>query len=193
MFFHPVNGFLYWTDGDDERAPTQIINQSLFSGVFRIDVDRRGGNISHPIPRQPANGTTANYYIPNDNPFVGQSGVLEEFYALGLRSPHRMTYDPPSGRIFIGDVGAGSREEIDLIEPTDPAGLNFQRSRIEGLGGDLTPPYIGVNKRPIIDYTHSEGQAVIGGARFFRRPVRAGRRGTKNFLRNRPETNARVD
>ncbi len=163
MFFHPVNGFLYWTDGDDERAPTQIINQNLFSGVFRIDVDMRGGNISHPIPRQPAKGATANYYIPNDNPFVGQSGVLEEFYALGLRSPHRMTCDPPSGRIFIGDVGAGSREEIDLIEPTDPPGLNFQWSRIEGLGGDLTPPYIGVNKRPIIDYTHSEGQAVIGG------------------------------
>ena len=163
MFFHPLNGFLHWTDGDDERAPTQIINQSLFSGVFRIDVDMRGGNISHPIPRQPARGSTANYFIPNDNPFVGQSGVLEEFYALGLRSPHRMTYDLPSGRIFIGEVGAGSREEIDLIEPTDPPGLNFQWSRIEGMGGDLTPPYIGVNKRPIIDYTHSEGQAVIGG------------------------------
>src|SRR5947207_2074889 len=61
MFFHPVNGFLYWTDGDDERAPTQIINQNLFSGVFRIDVDMRGGSISHPVPRQPQNGTTANY------------------------------------------------------------------------------------------------------------------------------------
>ncbi len=31
----------------------QIINKSLYSGVFRIDVDCRGGNISHPIPRQP--------------------------------------------------------------------------------------------------------------------------------------------
>ena len=51
MFFHPVNGFLYWTDGDDERAPTQIINRNLFSGVFRIDVDMRGGNISHQIGR----------------------------------------------------------------------------------------------------------------------------------------------
>src|SRR5262249_15164162 len=33
----------------------------------------------------------------------------------------------------------------------------------EGLQGDLTPPYIGINKRPILDYTHSEGQAIIGG------------------------------
>jgi hypothetical protein len=80
MFFHPTNGFLYVTDGDDENvANTQIIDQDLFSGVWRLDVDMRGGAISHPIPRQPANGVTANYYIPNDNPFVGVPNALEEF------------------------------------------------------------------------------------------------------------------
>ncbi len=89
--------------------------------------------------------------------------MLEEFFALGLRSPHRMTHDPVSDRIFIGDVGAGSREEVSVIEPTDPGGLNFQWDRIEGLGGDLVPPYIGVNRRPIIDYGRSDGAAVIGG------------------------------
>lgn len=163
MFFHPDNGFLYWTDGDDASGSnTQIINRNLFSGVFRIDVDQRGGAISHPIPRQPANGTTANYFIPNSNPFVGQPGVLEEFFCIGLRSPHRMTIDPPSGRIFIGDVGAGSREEISIIEPGESA-LNFQWDRIEGLNGDLTPPYLGINRRPVLDYPHSEGFAVIGG------------------------------
>ncbi len=164
MFFHPANGFLYVTDGDDaDGSHNQIITKSLFSGIWRLDVDQRGGAISHPIPRQPVKGATANYYIPNNNPFVGQSNVLEEFYAIGLRSPHRMTYDAISGRIFIGDVGQSSREEIDVVEPGDPAGLNFQWNRIEGLQGDLTPPYLGVNKRPILDYTHGEGQAVIGG------------------------------
>ena len=162
MFFHPTNGFLYWTDGDDERSPTQIITNKLFSGVFRIDVDMRGGAISHPIPRQPVLGATANYFIPNDNPFVGQANVLEEFFCLGLRSPHRMTIDPPTGRIYIGDVGAGSREEISRFN-TGESGLNFQWSVIEGLNGDLTPPYVGTNWRPILDYTHAEGQAVIGG------------------------------
>ena len=93
MFFHPTNGFLYWTDGDNSVGDNdQIINKSLYSGVFRIDVDCRGGDFSHPPPRQPMNGFTANYFIPNDNPFVGQSNVLEEFFCLGLRSPHRMTY-----------------------------------------------------------------------------------------------------
>ena len=162
MFFHPANGFLYWTDGDDERSATQIITNKLFSGVFRIDVDQRGGSISHAIPRQPTLGTTANYFIPNDNPFVGQTNVLEEFYCLGLRSPHRMTIDPPTGRVFIGDVGAGSREEISILEPGE-SGLNFQWSVIEGLGGDLVQPYVGTNRRPVLDYTHADGQAVIGG------------------------------
>ena len=163
MFFHPKNGFLYWTGGDNANGDnTQIINRSLFSGVFRIDVDCRGGNVSHPIPRQPANGVTANYFIPNNNPFVGQSNVLEEFFCLGLRSPHRMTYDPLTGRIFIGDVGESAREEIDVIEPGE-SGLNFQWNRCEGTLGKMIPPYIGISRGPLLDYPHSDGRAIIGG------------------------------
>ena len=163
MFFHPVNGFLYWTDGDNSVGDNdQIINKSHYSGVFRVDVDRRGGNISHAPPRQPLNGVTAHYYIPNDNPFVGQSNVLEEFFCLGLRSPHRMTYDAVTGRIFIGDVGESSREEIDIIEPGESA-LNFQWNRCEGNLGTMTEPYIGISRGPILDYPHSDGRAIIGG------------------------------
>ena len=163
MFFHPKNGFLYWTDGDNANGDnTQIINRSLFSGVFRVDVDCRGGNVSHPPPRQPANGVTAHYFIPNDNPFVGQSNVLEEFFCLGLRSPHRMTYDPPTGRVFIGDVGESAREEIDVIEPGE-SGLNFQWDRCEGTLGEMKPPYLGISRGPVLDYPHSDGRAIIGG------------------------------
>ncbi len=163
MFFHPKNGFLYLTIGDNSVSDNdQIINKSLFSGVMRIDVDCRGGNISHPIPRQPVNGVTSNYYIPNDNPFVGQPNVLEEFFCLGLRSPHRMTIDPVTGRIFIGDVGESSREEVDVIEPGESA-LNFQWNRCEGNLGEMKPPYIGISRGPVLDYPHSDGRAVIGG------------------------------
>ena len=164
IFFHPANGFLYWTDGDDANtANTQIITNKMLSGVFRIDVDERGGSISHAPPRQPVNGVTANYFIPNDNPFVGQTNVLEEFFCLGLRSPHRMTEDSGSGRIFIGDVGQSSREEVDVIESGE-SGLNFQWATIEGLNGDLVPPFVGLSRRPILDYPHTDGNfAVIGG------------------------------
>jgi len=168
MFFHPTNGFLYLTNGNDaNNANDQVINKGFFGCILRIDVDKRGGTISHAPTTRAVEEVSPNwpqYYVPNDNPFVGVSGALEEIYGLGLRSPHRMTYDAVSNRIFIGDVGEGTKEEVDVIEPTDPGGLNFQWHQIEGYGGDLTGTYFGVNKRPMIDYTHgSDGSAVIGG------------------------------
>ncbi len=126
MFFHPKDGFLYLTVGDDEDGGnSQRIDHNLLGGLMRIDVDQRGGNVSHPIPRQPANGHTDHYFIPNDNPFVGKAGVLEEFYGIGLRSPHRMTHDAVTGRTFIADVGDSQREEVDVIENVRPAGAEL--------------------------------------------------------------------
>ncbi|MEO5713721.1 MAG: Ig-like domain-containing protein [Luteolibacter sp.] len=168
MFFHPANGFLYLTNGNDNNtAYDQTISKGLFGCVIRIDVDKAGGNVSHAPTKRAFEEVGPNwpnaYYVPNDNPFVGVANALEEIYAIGLRSPHRMTVDRVTGRIFIGDVGGGSWEEISTIEPNDPPGLNFQWAKIEGYHGDLTPPYIGVNKRPLLDYSHSQGNAVIGG------------------------------
>jgi len=164
LAFQPVTGLLFLAIGDNNHAINdQRIDLDLFSSVLRIDVDCRGSTISHPPPRQPAHGRTGHYFIPNDNPFVGQSGVLEEFYGLGLRNPFRISFDAPSGRMFVTDVGEQLREELNVVEPAEPGGLNFQWNQIEGLQGDLTPPYIGVNKRPTLDYTHAEGQAIIGG------------------------------
>jgi uncharacterized repeat protein (TIGR03806 family) len=169
MFFHPKDGFLYLTMGNNSNPDNdQIINRSLYGGVLRIDVDCRGGNISHPIPRQPLNGHTANYYVPNDNPWVGatnvmgETNVLEEFFCLGLRSPHRMTYDSGSGRIYIGDVGDSAREEVDIIQPGEK-GLNFQWPYREGKLGTMKSPYIGASRDPVLDYPHTDGRAVIGG------------------------------
>ena len=163
LFFHPHDGFLYYSDGDDRRGPTQVVDKDLFSGVFRLDVDQRGGNVSHPIPRQPNHGRTANYFIPNDNPFVGRPGVLEEYFALGLRNPYRMTIDTASRRIYIGDVGMDQREEIDVIEPGDRHGVNFQWNLAEGRGTMLKSPFPGADRPPLYDYDHGEGQAVVGG------------------------------
>jgi glucose/arabinose dehydrogenase/mono/diheme cytochrome c family protein len=172
MFFHPRDRFLYLTVGDEGDCALgncQRIDKDLFSGVLRIDVDMRGGAVSHPIPRQPEAGTTANYFIPNDNPFVGKSGVLEEFYAVGLRSPHRMTYDATDDLAWIGDVGEATREEIDLLK----RGGNYQWPAFEGfrrvpIGEQraklpLPDPAPGVWSDPVLDFPHDEVGAVIGG------------------------------
>lgn len=166
MFFGPKDGFLYLALGDDARGKNnQRLNGGLFSGVIRIDVDQRGGAISHAPIRQPlpAGGTTANYFIPNDNPFVGKPDVLEEFFALGLRNPHRMTCDAASGRIFIGDVGEGAQEELNVIEAGDPKGLNFQWNLAEGMPDKVVKTALGVSKSPLLAYRHLEGRAIIAG------------------------------
>ena len=164
MFFHPDDGFLYLSLGDEggDYGNSQRIDRDLFGGVIRIDVDRRGGGVSHPIARHPEGGTTDGYFIPDDNPWVGVPGALEEFWCLGLRSPHRMTLDPPTGRIWLGDVGDNSREEVDLIEK----GANYQYNYREGTrGGPAGRParVLGREVLPVHEYAHSQGTAVIGG------------------------------
>ena len=89
------DGFLYITVGDEDSMNDQFLNsqeitQDLYSGILRIDVNQTGGEVSHPIRNQPQTGTTSGYFIPSDNPWVGVDGALEEFYAIGLRSPHNL-------------------------------------------------------------------------------------------------------
>jgi uncharacterized repeat protein (TIGR03806 family) len=168
LFFHPDDGFLYYAVGDEGSHDCvlnncQVINKDLFSGVLRIDVDMRGGDISHPIPRQPETGTTANYYIPNDNPFVGQPGVLEEFYAIGLREPHRMTYDPVDNITWIGDVGQSRIEELNVLR----RGGNYQWAVLEGslqvFDRQVPAEPLGIWTDPTLEVQNVEGAAIIGG------------------------------
>ncbi|MDA9774113.1 PQQ-dependent sugar dehydrogenase [Saprospiraceae bacterium] len=101
--------------------------------------------------------------IPNDNPFHDPSGnTLEEFFGLGLRSPHRATIDPFTGEIWIGDVGEAGREEITVIKK----GGNAQWPYMEGksLGPEEKPGnLIGEDNPPVYDYEREVGNSVIGG------------------------------
>jgi len=176
--FYGADGFLYLSNGDgggdnDPNNNTQRIDFGLFSGVLRIDVDQNPAR-SHPIRRQPQSSAappsgwpatyTSNYFIPDDNPWINPNGsVLEEFWAIGLRSPHRMTFDPVSGQIWNGDVGQDTREEVNLIV----RGGNYQWAYMEGTiaGPKAKPnPLIGADQPPIYDYPHADANAcVIGG------------------------------
>jgi uncharacterized repeat protein (TIGR03806 family) len=167
LFFHPRDGFLYLSVGDEGSSGCRLgncqrIDRDLFSGILRLDVDQRGGEVSHPIPRQPASGTTQGYFIPSDNPFVGQPGVLEEFYALGLRNPYRVTHDPVDDIVWIADVGQEGREELDLLAP----GANYQWNVLEGslpsLGAMPETP-IGTWTPPLLELNRLQALSIIGG------------------------------
>ncbi len=171
-----TDGFLYLPVGDeggidDEFNQAQRMNGGLFSGVLRIDVNSDPTK-SHPIRRQPQSppgmppSFTANYSIPNDNPWLDPGGsILEEFYAIGLRSPHRMTLDPPTGRIWLGDIGQNTREEIDLIERGGNYQWSYREASVTTEGSKPKPsPIVGIDKPPVYEYVRDAGDTcVIGG------------------------------
>jgi glucose/arabinose dehydrogenase len=104
MLLFGNDGYLYISLGDggsggDPNNNAQNIN-SLLGKILRIDVDTT---------------TAVPYGIPPDNPFVGVAGA-DEIYAWGLRNPWRCSKDPATGQIWVGDVGQGTWEEIDLLE-----------------------------------------------------------------------------
>jgi uncharacterized repeat protein (TIGR03806 family) len=158
------DGFLYFGDGDDiNEANHQRLDRALFAGIFRIDVDETGGAISHPPPRSPADGRSSGYFIPNDNPFVGVRGALEEYWALGLRNPFSFSFDRATGDLWAGDVGDTWREEINLIAK----GGNYEWPIREGeLVRSNAALAIGTAQPPRYSYAHSsmaDLTAIFGG------------------------------
>lgn len=179
MFFGN-DGFLYITCGDgggsdDGFGNAQTIDLGFFSGMLRIDVDNDPLK-SHPIRRQPGqnagkpaawpNSSSKGYSIPNDNPWIDPNGsILEEFFAIGLRSPHTAHYDTTTGEIWVGDVGQSAREELNHVVK----GGNYQWSYREGtLTGSRPKPesIYGNEYAPFLDYDRNVGGCIIGGMRY---------------------------
>jgi len=143
--------------GNDPQNNAQNTT-NLLGAVLRIDVS----------------GDT--YTNPADNPFAGAGNPgRDEIFAYGVRNPYRASFDRATGDLYIGDVGQGAREEIDLI-PAGTSGQNFGWRIREGViatpgvGGPLTPGLVD----PIYDYDRAldgfGGQSVTGGV-LYRGPV----------------------
>ncbi|WP_018610886.1 PQQ-dependent sugar dehydrogenase [Segetibacter koreensis] len=120
----------------------QNLNQ-LLGKIIRIDVD-------HKSP----------YSIPADNPFVGKEG-RDEIWSYGMRMPWRISFDEKTGKLFCGDVGQDTYEEVDIIEK----GKNYGWRAMEGFH-----PYDSILYEkggnfalPITEYPHKEGVSIIGG------------------------------
>ncbi len=146
------DGYLYIASGDGGSGGDPQDNArnltNLLGKILRIDVNNPSGG--------------RNYGIPPDNPYAGNtSGAREEIYAYGLRNPWRFSFDPPTGRLWAGDVGQSAREEIDIIEK----GKNYGWRVMEGTLC-YNPPS-GCNSAglalPIWEYGRSEGVSVTGG------------------------------
>lgn len=138
---------------------SQDITDNLLGKMLRIDVD------GDDFPGDP----DRNYAIPPSNPFVGDSGD-DEIWAYGLRNPWRASFDRDTGDLYIGDVGQGALEEIDVQLASNPGGTNYGWRLREGT--IATPGSVGGTKPlgaidPVFEYAHGtsdfEGFSVTGG------------------------------
>ncbi|MBX3734346.1 MAG: PQQ-dependent sugar dehydrogenase [Verrucomicrobiae bacterium] len=183
LHFGP-DGYLYVSLGDGgggsagATANAQKINNNLFAGILRLDVDEQPGSLT---PNSHA-AVVGGYRIPPDNPYVGAtsfhgqsvnpSSVRTEFWAVGLRNPFRMSFDSYTGELYVGDVGEVTREEINRVV----AGGNYGWNRAEGTLVYNAPPSGTTYLPPLYEYGRTgdanfQGFCVIGGVVY---------RGTRN-------------
>ncbi|MGC4014271.1 MAG: PQQ-dependent sugar dehydrogenase [Luteolibacter sp.] len=188
LHFGP-DGYLYWSVGDEEnpndfRLNSQRINKDFFSGLFRIDVDKKPGNLEpNTHASVPRDNGLARYSVPADNPWVGATSfggltvdpttVRTEFYAVGLRSPWRFSFDT-NGEIWLGDVGQDRYEELDLIVKGGNYGWVYREGlhdiNVTNTGWPAKPADF-TSIDPIWEYNHAslagdsnyKGNSIIGG------------------------------
>ncbi len=161
------SGNLYIATGDgggagDPSNNAQNLN-SLLGKMLRIDP------LLDSFPTDPFR----DYTIPPANPFAS-SGGRPEIWAYGLRNPFRASFDTATGNLWIGDVGQGAIEEVDLMRPTD-GGANFGWRIFEGTQVFFGPAIQGTTP-PVAEYGHGtgprQGNSITGGY-VYRGPVEA--------------------
>jgi uncharacterized repeat protein (TIGR03806 family) len=150
-----ADGMFYVTSGDGTSdSDTNIVGQdmtTLLAKVLRIDID-------HPDPGK-------EYSVPKDNPFVDLKDARPEIWAYGLRNPWRMTVDPKTGHLWVGQNGQDLWEQAFLVKKGD----NFGWSVTEG-----SQPFYPNRKRgptpivlPTIEHHHVEFRSLTGGVVYY--------------------------
>ena len=149
------DGMLYITSGDGTSdSDTNVTGQGLdhlLAKLLRIDVDHA-----------PAGQT---YAVPADNPFVGQPNIRPETWAYGFRNPWRLSVDPETGAVWVGNNGQDLWEQIYRVE----RGANYGWSVYEG-GHIFYPtrklgptPHV----KPTVEHPHSEARSLTGGVTYY--------------------------
>jgi len=147
--------YLYIGVGDGGSANDALNNAQntdvLLGKILRIDVSAPGV-----------------YTSPSSNPFFGATPGRDEIFALGFRNPRRFSFDHVTGVQWVGDVGQGAREEVDM---PIVSGGNYGWRGYEGFActnddSSLCDPANGLF--PIFDYSHSNGRCSITAGYVYR-------------------------
>jgi hypothetical protein len=151
------DGYLYLGPGDGGSGCDPPNNAQMLASplgkLLRIDV----------------NNFSTNYTIPPSNPLVATNGARPEIWAYGLRNPWRFSFDRATGDLWIGDVGQGTREEIDFQPAGSTGGQNYGWRLYEGFCTNCcSVTFSNVpTVLPVFDYGHLNGAcAITGGYRY---------------------------
>lgn len=132
--------------GDPRQAGQAMDN--LLGKILRLDV---------------TDLSKAGYAIPPDNPYAtGPEGTRPEIWVSGVRNPWRVSLDPDTGEVWVGDVGQNAFEEIDLVK----GGENLGWNRLEGFS--CFRPSQGCDPEgtlpPVCDLGRTLAKCITGGA-----------------------------
>jgi glucose/arabinose dehydrogenase len=153
------DGFLYVGFGDGHEGGGDPLNNAqnthtLMGAILRIDINKDDP-----------------YAIPSDNPFASGKEGKPEIYAWGFRNPWRWSFDSKTNDLWAADVGEYHWEEIDRIQKGANYGWPIREgkhcfgSRMDCLLKKLclwNCPDANLTD-PVVDYSHDEGCAAIGG------------------------------
>ena len=105
------DGYLFITLGENNDRPTAQDLDKLQGKVVRIYPDGK---------------------VPDDNPFVGQSGVRPEIWSYGQRNPQGAALNPWTGVLWENEHGPRGGDEVNVIErgknygwPLATHGINY--------------------------------------------------------------------
>lgn len=105
------DGYLFITLGENNDRPTAQDLDKLQGKVVRIYPDGK---------------------VPDDNPFVGQSGVRSEIWSYGQRNPQGAALNPWTGVLWENEHGPRGGDEVNIIErgknygwPAATHGINY--------------------------------------------------------------------
>jgi uncharacterized repeat protein (TIGR03806 family) len=145
------DGYLYLSCGDgsgiaDELQTGQKIDD-LVGSILRINVDQPSGEKL--------------YSIPADNPFANHPTARPEIWSLGHRQIWKFSFDPPTGRMWAGEVGQDLWEMIYLIRRGGNYGWSVQEGSHPFRPDRPRGP--GEFEKPIIEQPHSDFRSITGG------------------------------
>jgi len=98
---------------------------------------------------------------------VDRAGGAWQIAGYGLRNPWRFSWDRRTRDLYVGDVGQGDWEEVDLRTPPQQRVLSNYGWRVWEGRARYTPGQ-GINPRgrlvfPIATYSHDAGCSITGG------------------------------